>query len=316
MANNSIYGITPDSPLLRGNPAGPAAPVSGDFLATLQGQLADFKTQAMSTLIASLGSAGGTGASDATASVLAALLAQAGAIGGTSAIGGVSALFDPASGYRMMTEINRRDVIYRAEYAEMSDLGSYVATLRQAALPLGEIDAATPPGEIRERLQTFISAYNGWIDRFAEGLASGGLLAGTQAATVAQWELEKSIESPFNGAWNGVRGLADLGVSIDPVTRLARLDTARLDAALAGNRAGAVAAIREFGGNFARSAELLNAEGNFIPNRMANLTRVIDYLDQNKTALQAEFGLGDPVQPNAAVARALAAYYALRPAPA
>ncbi|MDR1969321.1 MAG: flagellar filament capping protein FliD [Burkholderiaceae bacterium] len=316
MANNSIHGIGSDYPLppsvKTGQPVA-ATPASGDFLATLQGQLADFKAQTMSVLISSLGSANasGTGSVNGTASVLDALLAQTSAIVSPQAIGGISPLFDPASSYRLMTEINRRDVIYRAEYAEISDLGTYVETLRQDALQLADIDATTPQDEIRNRLQAFVAAYNGWIDRFDEALASGGLLAGTQAATVAQWELKQSIESVFNGAGSGVRGLGALGISIDPVTNMASLDTAHLASVLAGNLDGAVAAIREFSGNFARSAELLNAEGNFIPNRMDNLARVIDYLDKNMAALQAEFGLGGAAQPSADVARALAAYYAM-----
>lgn len=44
---------------------------------------------------------------------------------------------------------------------------------------------------------------------------------------------------------------------------------------------------------------------------MDNLARVIDYLDKNMAALQAEFGLGGAALPNTDVARALAAYYAI-----
>jgi len=313
MANPSIHGI--DSllpPALKTGRPPVAAPASADFLATLQGQLAEFKAQAMSLLISSLGSAkGGAGNADASASVLAALLAQTGAIGSLPAIGAVSPLFDPVSGYRLMTEINRRDMIYRAEYAEMSDLRISVETLRQEALHLAGMAATTTPDEIKSRLEAFVAAYNAWIERFDEAFEPGGLLAGTQAATVARWELKQSVESPFNGAGSGVRGLGDLGIRIDPVSNKASLDAARLDSALAGNFAGALAAIREFGGNFARSAELLNAEGNFIPNRMNNLARVIAYLDKNMAALEAEFGPGGAPQASAEAARALAAYNAI-----
>lgn len=320
MASNSIHGTGFDFSLLQGVKAGASAntaPLGGDFLATLQERLADFKSQTMGILMSSLdgGSAsgidsllGGGGAND----LLSALLGQSGATGGLGANGYNNALFDPSSGYRMMSEINRRDVNYRAEYAEMTDLGAYVAALQQEAQQLAGIDAATPAADIRSRLQAFVSAYNDWIDRFDEELANGGLLAGTQAATVAQWELEQSIESIFNGAGSGVRGLGALGIGIDPVSNMASLDTSELDSVLAGNLGGAVAAIREFSANFAKSAELLNAEGNFIPNRMDNLSRVIDYLNQNKSALQAEFGLGDAARPSAEVARALAAYEAMR----
>ena len=111
-----------------------------------------------------------------------------------------------------------------------------------------------------------------------------------------------------NGASLGLQGLSDLGISIDPVTKLASLDTSRLDGVLASNKAGDVATVQEFSANFAKSAELLNSAGNFIPSRLGNLDRVIHYIADNKTALQEEFGLGDPAKPTGQVSQALAAY--------
>ena len=66
--------------------------------------------------------------------------------------------------------------------------------------------------------------------------------------------------------------------------------------------------VQQFSANFAKSAELLNSSNNFIPNRLDNLDRVIDYIAENKTSLQAEFGLGDTARPSATVSKALAAY--------
>ena len=97
-------------------------------------------------------------------------------------------------------------------------------------------------------------------------------------------------------------------MSIDQTTNLASLDTSKLDAALANNKNGVINTIQEFSANFAKSAGLLNSVNNFIPNRLANLDRVIDYIFDNKPALQAEFGLGDPARPSTPVAKALAAY--------
>ena len=109
---------------------------------------------------------------------------------------------------------------------------------------------------------------------------------------------------------DGFRGLADLGLTIDPTTRLATLDASKLDAALASNKAGAVNTIDEFSANFAKSAGLLNSVSNFIPNRLANLDRVIDYISENTASLQTEFGLGAPAKISDKVAKALAAYNA------
>ncbi|OMG53665.1 hypothetical protein BJN45_09515 [Azonexus hydrophilus] len=288
--------------------------LGGDFLSFLKERLADFKSQAMDVLLNGTSGTGGSdisslfGKGNNTSGTFDALLANA----GLSAGGRNTALFDPESAYSMMTDINRKDVLYKAEFAEMTDMKEYVAAMQQEAGKLGTIDDSSSADDIRSRLQAFADAYNGWIDRFDEVLANGGLLAGTHAATVSQWELEKSIESIFNGAGSGVRGMGALGLEIDPVTNMASIDTTRLDAVLAGNMNGAVNAIQEFSGNFAKSAELLNSEGNFIPNRMNNLARVIDYIDTNKASLQMEFGLGDTARPSGEVARALAAYQAMR----
>jgi len=135
-------------------------------------------------------------------------------------------------------------------------------------------------------------------------------VAGTQAAKVAQWELEQSIANPFHGAKDGLRGMADLGLSIDPVTKRATVDNARLDAALTNGKSAAMGALREFTDHFAKAAELLNSAGNFINNRLDNLSRVIGYIDTNLASLQAEFGLGDPATPTAQQAKALAGYNA------
>lgn len=288
--------------------------LGGDFLSFLKERLADFKSQAMDVLLNGTSGTGGSdisslfGKGNNTSGTFDALLANA----GLSAGGRNTALFDPESAYSMMTDINRKDVLYKAEFAEMTDMKEYVAAMQQEAGKLGTIDDSSSADDIRSRLQAFADAYNGWIDRFDEVLANGGLLAGTHAATVSQWELEKSIESIFNGAGSGVRGMGALGLEIDPVTNMASIDATRLDAVLAGNMNGAVNAIQEFSGNFAKSAELLNSEGNFIPNRMNNLARVIDYIDTNKASLQMEFGLGDTARPSGEVARALAAYQAMR----
>lgn len=231
---------------------------------------------------------------------------------GLSPAGRNMTLHDPESAYRMMTLINAKEVDYKAEFAEMSDMKSELLAMRDEALGLGGIDASASAADIRARLEEFAEAYNGWIDRFDESLAPGGLLAATQAAHVSQWELEQSVENIFNGvAEGGVRGMQGLGFETDPVTNMLRIDAGKLDAALASDKAGAVATVQAFSKDFARAVELLNSEGNFVPNRLDNLDRVIDYIADNRTSLQAEFGLGDPAKPSGKTAQALASYNAI-----
>ena len=235
---------------------------------------------------------------------------QSGATGipGLSVSGRNMSLFDPESAYKMMTNINNKDVIYKAQFSEMSDMKSAVASLEQAGKALGGVNQSFDNEAIKTQLQAFAGKYNEWVNRFDSTVKGGGVLAGTQAAEISLYELEQSVESIFNGAKDGLRGLRDLGFTIDQNTNLASIDTNKLDAVLAANKTGVVNAINEFSANFAKSAELLNSAGNFIPNRLSNLDRVIDYIHDNKPSLQAEFGLGDPAKPSAQINKALASY--------
>lgn len=225
-----------------------------------------------------------------------------------SSMGRNLSLFDPESAYRMMTSINNGDATYKAQFAELTEMKGEVLEMQQAGQALGSGLAQLDNEGIKAQLQAFAAKYNEWVGRFDNTVKSGGLLAGTQAAEVSLYELKQSVEYRFNGAMHGVQGMRELGLTIDPKTRLASFDVAKLDAVLANNREGAVSAISEFSGNFAKSAELLASSNNFIPNRLNNLDRVIDYIADNKASLQAEFGLGDPAKPSPLVAKALAAY--------
>lgn len=225
-----------------------------------------------------------------------------------SALGRNLSLFDPESGYRMMSNINNRDASYKAQFSELSEMKSDVAEMQQAGQALASGLESLDNEGIKAKLQAFADKYNEWVDRFDDTVKAGGVLSGTQAAEVSLYELEQSIENRFNGAMHGLNGMRDLGLNIDPQTHMASFDTARLDATLSSNRAGAINTIGEFSGNFAKSAELLISQNNFIPNRLNNLDRVIDYIADNKASLQAEFGLGDPAKPSPLVAKALAAY--------
>lgn len=328
MSINQINGKGFDFSKLQGSKAAPAAGSAGavDFSSALKLQMAGIQSQALNTLASSASGSGkasgganfadilGAGKTSGN-SALDALLGSAAGISGTngiSATGRNMALFDPESAYRMMTNINARALAYKAESSEMSDMKAYVSTLQQEAIKLGGVDASSGSEEIRARVQAFADAYNGWMQRFGSELKDGGLLAGTQAARVAQWELEQSVANPFHGAKDGLRGMAGLGLSIDPVTKLATVDNTRLDAALANGKSVAIGALHEFTAHFAKTAELLNSAGNFINNRLDNLSRVIAYIDTNMTSLQAEFGLGDPAKPTGQLAKALVNYNAKR----
>jgi flagellar capping protein FliD len=185
---------------------------------------------------------------------------------------------------------------------------SYVSQMQDAGRSLGDISESSSNEALTSQLQHFVGQYNSWVLRFNPDMEQGGAMADAQAAQISRYELDQSIKNPFNGAREGVHGLADLGISIDPNTKLASLDTARLNSLLTNNRKGAVNTVQEFSENFAKSAELLNSAGNFIPNRLNNLDKVIDYFAEHKSDLQQEFGTGDVARPSVKIAQALAAY--------
>ncbi|MBK7355945.1 MAG: flagellar filament capping protein FliD [Propionivibrio sp.] len=289
-----------------------------DFSSSLALQVAGLQAQSVNTLLGSVfsGNKGTsnidflgqlTGAQGSSNDPLS-LLGLSNGTTGLSTNGRNRSLFDPESAYRMMSVINTDDVTYKAQFSEMSVMKTEVAGLQQAGQTLDGVSAAMDNQSIKTQLQSFAEQYNAWIARFDGTVKGNGLLAGTQAAEISLYELDQSVKNIFNGAKDGFHGMRDLGLSIDPNSRLATLDASQLDAALASNKSGAINAIHEFGANFARSAELLNSANNFIPNRLGNLDRVIHYIDSNKSSLQAEFGLGDPARLSPQVAKALAAY--------
>jgi hypothetical protein len=279
--------------------------------------LASFRSQALGSLIAA-----GSGtkddtrwqdifqgfASDGASATSSSMLTKAGEIKGLSPTGRNPGLFDPESAYRMMSVINSNDISYKAQFSELSEMKSHVSQMQDAGRSLGEISESSSNEALTSQLQHFVGQYNSWVQRFNPDMEQGGAMADAQAAQISRYELDQSIKNPFNGAREGVHGLADLGISIDPNTKLASLDTARLNSLLTNNRKGAVITVQEFSANFAKSAELLNSAGNFIPNRLNNLDKVIDYFAEHKSDLQQEFGTGDVTRPSGKIAQALAAY--------
>ncbi len=287
-----------------------------DFSSALALRLASMQAQSVNTLIGSAFNGGqstssvlgGTSSATGGSSATDLLSLIGGTSTGLSASGRKLSLFDPESGYRMMSVINKDDVDYKAQFSELSAMKTAVAGLQQAGETLDNTSVALDNTAIKTQLQSFTDQYNAWIKRFDGTVKPNGVLAGTQAAEVSLNELEYSVENVFNGAKDGFHGLRDLGVTIDETSNLASFDATKLDQALATNRQGAVNTIDDFAANFSKSAELLNSTNNFIPNRLANLDRAINYIDQNKVSLQQEFGLGAPAQPSDPVAQALAAY--------
>ena len=283
-----------------------------DFSSSLTLRMAALQAQSLNLLIGS--TSGGNGKTSSSLDFLTGTKGTSSNSSDLFSLLGLSAsnrnlsLFDPESAYKMMSVINTEEVTYKAQFSELSNMKTAVAGMQQVGLALGKVSVAMDNETIKTQLQTFAGQYNDWINRFDGTVKRDGILTGTQAAEISLHELEQSVANPFNGAKDGFRGLQDLGFTIDPNTDVASIDMAKLDTALANNKSGAINTISEFSTNFAKSAELLDSSNNFIPNRLSNLDRVIDYITDNKPSLQAEFGSGDPAKPSAQVSKALASY--------
>jgi flagellar capping protein FliD len=275
-------------------------------------QIVTFRAQSVSALFDSSSSDdfGSLFQAAANSSPADALTGTSGGASALSATGRNTSLYDPESAFNMMTVINQKDVDYKAQYSELNSMKTEVDAMASAASGLSGISTSTGDADIRTQLQGFVDKYNAWVKRFDGDMQQGGVLAGTQAAQVARHELDANMDNWFYGAADGVRGLRDLGIETDPVTGLASLDTAKLDAALSGNRQGVIDALQEFSAGFAKSAEMLNSTGNFIPNQLNNLGSAISYIDNNIASWRQEFGTGSAAKPNTQTSQALAAYNA------
>jgi len=268
-------------------------------------ELASFRSQALSSLMSLSSDQPDNGATSDFAKILGMKTDEANS---NSSAGRNMALRDPEAAYDMMTQINEYAVTFKAQLSELTQLGDSVEQMEAAGEQLSDIDPATGNTAIQAQLLDFVNQYNTWIDRFSPVVEDGALLDNVQAAEISLYELEQSVTNMFNGAKDGLNGMTDLGISIDPVTHRAALDVTELDAVLASNKNGAVNTIDEFSANFAKSADLLNSNGNFIPNALDNRGRAIQFISDNISSLQTEFGTGDSAKPTGQVAKALAAY--------
>jgi hypothetical protein len=295
---------------------------SGSFQDTLTLMLAQLQLQTTDPL-SSLDSVTGGGLDSATMASMfgspsgstdpvASLLSSLASTSKPAAASGLNmALSHPEAAYSMMTAINADDVNFKAQYFELDTMQTSISSLQQAATSLGGVSAATTGAGIQTSLQAFADAYNEWVRRFSPDMQTGGILAGTQAAQVSTWELQQSVTNMFYGAADGLNGMKDLGFTLDPGTGLASVNTSQLNSALASNESGVIDTIHQFSASFAKSAALLDSPGNFVPDQLGNLGRAINYLAQNESSLQSEFGTGAAAKPTGQVAEALASYNAM-----
>lgn len=270
-------------------------------------QVAQIGSKALGNLFDGIGDAIGAAKSgNSTGTDFASLLAQK--TGGVSLDGRNRALSDPEAAFGMMSQINKNDVSFKAQFAELHDMSQRVEQLEASAASLSNIDTTTSAADITQQMQGFVGAYNAWVERFGQTVQGSGVLQNVQAAEVSLYELEQSVANPFIGAMDGLKGLPDIGLRIDPQTHRASLDENRLNSVLSANKTGVVNAVDQFSAHFAKAADLLNSPDNFLPKQLDNRSRAIDFLAHNIANLRTEFGTGNAAKPEGDIARALDAY--------
>lgn len=304
--------------------------ISSVDLANLSANLAQFKGETLASLFDradkrvanGLGGdlldprAAGTGAASANGADFASLLGQFSAAlrprelptsttpTGLDALGSFS-----RPGQNMVTVLNRVEVTFKAQYAELGELAKSLLQGEGAAQKLGRLDAQSSGADIKAALDEFVSTYNAGVNRFAPDVAKGGVLEGSWEAERARFATRREIGNILTGAEAGHKGgLATLGISVDPQTGLASIDAAQFDAALAGNKGRVVAALDDFAESFVAMVDSLTATDHAQSRQMDNLHRAVEWIDANKDAVQQEFGAGKAATPNAAFAKAAAQY--------
>jgi hypothetical protein len=212
-------------------------------------------------------------------------------------------------GQNMVTVLNRVEVSFKAQYAELDQLKSTLTQEQDAAKALSTVGTQTSNADIAAALDNFVASYNAGVTRFAPDVAAGGILEGSQEAARARFATKRDIDNILTGSEVGVEGgLAALGISTDPKTGLASIDHAQLEAALAKNKGIDLVAINDFATTFAATVSTLTAPDHAQVRQMANLDHAVQWIGSNKDAVQKEFGPGAAATPDDAFAKAATRY--------
>ena len=155
------------------------ASFKSQMIGSLFGSSAEFKGDFLSALLSQQRTSN-SAQTDAVS-----LLAQSNQAPGLTAAGRNQALFDPESAYKMMTGINNRDVLHKAEFSEMRKMSGYVEQIEAVGQGLGSITTSTPNSDIQAQLQSFAAEYNTLAQRFRPSVQNGGMLDGVQAAEIS-----------------------------------------------------------------------------------------------------------------------------------
>ncbi len=215
-------------------------------------------------------------------------------------------------GQNMVTVLNRVEVTFKAQFSELGEMRHSLVAEQAAAKKLTGLTADSSSADIKAGIAHFVETYNAGVNRFAPAVDKGGILEGSWEAGRARFATQRDISYILNGSEVGIKGdLAKLGITTDPKTGLAVVDNAMLDEALAKDKSHVAASVNAFANTFVTTVDFLNAKGHGQQRQMANLDRAVNWIDDNKAAVEKEFGPGKAATPNEAFAKAAALYDAM-----
>lgn len=239
-------------------------------ISTVSASMADFKLQALKSLSSTKGDIGiSTGGS------------------------AIDALEKGPS--ELMAKINQKQASYQAEFSVLAQLKSQMAQLgdsAEASFGTGKLTTEMSNEEIKQRIHAFADAYNKSEASFDQFDGEGGMCDDQLSCEGPRFAMYRDINSPFNGAANGVRGLPAIGIEADQGHQI-KIDDAQLDAMLASNKEGVVAALNQFGDTFNQTADTWGADQHVLDNRMHRLADAVNWVEDRRASLEAEFGKGN-----------------------
>lgn len=162
-----------------------------------------------------------------------------------------------------------------SELSQPDELKENLTAIASAAQSLAGINASMDTESIKSHLQSFATKYNEWIGSLEGTTKTSGLQAGMQTIEASFNKLEQNLEKIFGSAKSSIQRLSDFGLTIDPNTNLASVDTAHLDMALTVNKTDAVNAVRELSAKFSKPAELTSLSNDFSSRSTAYLDRAL-----------------------------------------
>lgn len=212
-------------------------------------------------------------------------------------------------GQNMITVINRLDLTFKAQSSELGQLKNSLQQAQKSAQQLMAIDERSSSADIKSKLTDFIATYDAGVERFAPDLAPGGVLEGSHELGRVRFATRRDIGDPLTGAIDGLLGgMSALGISVDQKTGLASVDETTLDAILSTDTDADLHTIQDFARKFMQTTATLNSADNQLARQIANLDNAIHWIADNRAAVEQEFGPGEAARPNAAFAKAAAAY--------